>query len=201
VEIGELDRPNDMNVRMHQLAQSARSESVLCEFCRRPWFGLVAYCPYCGRMSSCFTTMNQQPDGHFQSDVALANGQASLGMPAGQLQRQASTDLPVEANRPAPSQFNKIKSALPLLLKTAAAGITVLLLFWMVVKLPAPKTNERATPQLPISTSGIASPNQRPPTSAAQQPSIPLRTDTPVPPNRTTLCSLAHETAGLCKSQ
>ena len=179
-----------MNVRINHLVQSAGGGSVACEFCRRPWFGVVAYCPYCGRMSSCFTTMNQEPDDHLQSDVVLAIGQATLAMPAGELQRQEEKDFPVERNRPAPSPTNRTKAALTLLFKTAAAGAAVLLLVWTLVKLPAPKTNERATPQLPISTSGIASPNQGPSTTA-------------VPPqaNRTTLCSLAHETAGLCQSQ
>jgi len=32
------------------LAQTPPGES-LCEFCNRPWFGQVAYCPYCGRQA------------------------------------------------------------------------------------------------------------------------------------------------------
>lgn len=172
-----------MNVQTNKLAQSARGESV-CGFCRRPWFGLVAYCPYCGRKPS-FTTINQEPDDRPQSDEAVPiSGKKS----------------PVERDRPTPSQLNK--TALALLFKTVVAGVSALLLFWMVVKLPAPKTNEGASPQLPISTSGIASPRLGPSTSAAQVPSIPRRTDTKVPPqSNRSLCSVANEAAGLCKSQ
>jgi len=168
---------NAMNLQMTESAQPARGVS-LCEFCRRPWFGLVAYCPYCGRKPSCFTAISQEPDDCPQIEEALASGQ-----------------------RPTPSQLNK--PALTLLFKTVVAGVSALLLFWMVVKLPAPRTNEAASPQLPISTSNIASPMRGPSTSAAQVPSIPLRTDTAVPPqsNRRSLCSVANEAAGLCKSQ
>jgi hypothetical protein len=209
-----------MNVRMNQLARSARSESVVCEFCARPWFGLVAYCPYCGRKPSCFTTMKQEPDDRLRIDEALPSGQAILGMPVGELPylevkppRQEPREtplqsvplsgetLPVKWDRPAPSQLNRTASTL--LFKTVVAGVSALLVFWLLVKLPAPKPNEGTSAQLPISTSGIASPGPGPSTSAAQVPSIPLPTDNAVPArsNKRSLCSVAHETAGLCKSQ
>jgi hypothetical protein len=207
-----------MNVQMNQLAQPARAET-LCEFCGRPWFGLVAYCPYCGRKAS-FTMISPEPDDRLQMDEALPSGQGTLRMPAGELHRQAAKPprkehretplqgvpilgetLPGERNRPTQSQLNKRAPAL--LLKTIVAGVAALLLFWMVFKLPAPKTNERASPQLPIATSEIPSPRPAPSTSAAPVPSIPMRTDTAVPPqsNRRSLCSVANEAAGLCKSR
>jgi hypothetical protein len=208
-----------MNVQMHQLAESARSESVVCEFCGRPWFGLVAYCPYCGRKAS-FTTISPDPDDRLQMDEALASGQGTWRMPAGELHRQAANTprkeshgtvlqgvpilgetLPGERNRPTQSQLNK--PALALLFKAVVAGIAALLLLWMVLKLIAPKTNERTSPQLPISTSEIPSPRAAPSTSAAPVPSIPMRTGTAVPPqsDRRSLCSVANEAAGLCKSR
>jgi hypothetical protein len=266
-----------MNVQINNLAQSARGESV-CGFCGRRWFGLVAYCPYCGRKPS-FPTINQEPDDRAQSDDALASGQRTLwmpagelhgqeaksprkepflridqesddrrqsdealasgilGMPAGELQYQEAKSprkeprgtqlqgepilgeaLPRERKGPTPSQSSKKASTL--LFKAAAAGLGVLLLLWTVVKLPAPKTDEGASPQLPKSTSGVASPSRGPSTTAAQQPPIPLRTDTAVPAGDQTvrqqerdpaqaapqsksrpLCSVAHQTAGLCKSK
>jgi hypothetical protein len=199
---------------MNKLAQSARGEN-LCEFCGRLWFGPVAYCPYCGHKSS-FTTISQEPDDRLQSGEASASGQITLGMRAGEMAKSPRKEsrgtplqgvpvsgetLPGERNRPAPSQSNK--TALTLLFKTVVAGVSALLLLWMVVKLPGSKTNEGASPQLPISTSGIASPRWGPSTNTAQVPSVPLRTDTAVPPqsNRRSLCSVANETAGLCKSQ
>ena len=207
-----------MKVQMKELAQSARGERE-CGVCGQPLFGLVAYCPYCGRKHG-FTRTNLERDDHPQNDKALASGQGTLGMPAGELHSQEAKSprkeprgtplqgVPIfgeslrgERNRPAPSQLNR--TALTLLFKTVVAGIGALLLFWMVVKLTATKTNDGASPQLPISTSGIASPSQGPSTSAVQVPPIPLRTDTAVPPqtNRRSLCSVANETAGLCKSQ
>jgi len=99
-------------------------------------------------------------------------------MPAGE---------PVEWDRPTPSQLNRTASTL--LFKTVAAGVSALLLLWVVVNLPAPRTNEGASLQ--------------PSSSAAQAPSIPPRTETVAPPqsNRSSQCSAAHEAAGLCKSQ
>ena len=110
-------------VQMDKLAQSARGESQ-CEFCGRPWFGLVAYCPYCGRKPS-FTTINQEPDDRPQSDEASAVDQ-NLRMPAGELHRQeakpprkeprgtplqgapiSATIAGSNATEPTPSQSNK----------------------------------------------------------------------------------------------
>jgi hypothetical protein len=124
---------------------------------------------------------------------------------------------PGKRDRPTPSQLNKTASTL--LFTTVVAGVCGLLLLWMLVKLLAPKTNEGASPQLPVSSSGIASPRPGPSTSAAQVPSIPPRTDTAVPAadpavrqqergaaqaapqSNRSLCSVASEAAGLCKSQ
>lgn len=159
-----------------KLDQPAPGES-LCGYCRRPWFGLVAYCPYCGRKPN-FTTVSQEPDDRPQGDEALSE-------------------------RPPPSQLKLNKKASTHLFETVVAGVAALLLFWMVAKLPAPKINEAASsPQLPISTSDIASSRRVPSTSAAQVPVIPARTDGAVPPRSSRLpCSVAHERAGLCKSQ
>jgi hypothetical protein len=226
-----------MNVQTNKLAQSARSES-LCGFCGRQWFGSVAYCPYCGCKTNLTT---QEPDDLSRRDEALAT-EGILAIPAGELDRQepksapqstsrqinaesvaplqgvpiSGEPLPVKRDRATPSQLNKTAT---LLFKTVAAGVSALLLFWIMVKLLAPETNEGASPQLPIATSGIASPGPAPSTSAAPVPSIPLRTDTAVPaaepaarqlerdaaqaapPSLRSLCSVANETAGLCKSQ
>jgi hypothetical protein len=206
--------PLAMNVRMNALAQSARAES-LCEFCGRPWFGLVAYCPYCGRKPG-FPTINKEPDDRFQTEGASASRPGALWRPAGELHRQGAKSprkeppgmplrgapvigqpqpSPAERNRPTAARLNK--TALTLLFKAVVAGVGALLLLW-----PAPNTNEGASPQLPVTTSG-AYPRRGPATTAAPVPSIPLRTDSSVPPqsNRTPLCSVAHATAGLCKSQ
>ena len=185
-----------MSVQMNELARLVRVES-LCGFCRRPWFGLVAYCPYCGRKPS-FMTINRELDDRPPGVEILASGQGTLGMPAGE--PIPSKNLPAERDRSSPAQLNK--TALTLLFKTVVAGVSALLLVWMVVKPLAPRTNEVAPPQLPISTSRIAPPRLGPSTSAAQAPSIPLRADTAAPPrSNRSLCSVANEAAGLCKSQ
>ena len=203
-------------VPMNEPAQSARGESA-CDFCGRPWFGLVAYCPYCGRKSS-LTTIHQEPDGRPPGDEASASDPGTLQTPAGAPRQEAKSprkepdgtplqgvpvsgrDLPVERDRPTPSRLNEKASTLRF--KTVAAGASALLILWMAVKLLAPGTNEGASRQLPISTSGIASPRPVPATSAAQGPSIPRRTDNAVPPqSNRSLCSVANETAGLCKVQ
>jgi hypothetical protein len=180
---------------------SARGESQ-CEYCGRPWFGLVAYCPYCGRKPS-FTTISKGPDDRVEGDAALAGEQSTAGMPAGELQRQEAKSPAGEPHRQEPKPPRKEPRATPLPFKALAAGVSVLLLSWMAVKLPAPKTTEVASPQPPISPSGIASPKPSASTTAAQVPSIPPRTAAAVPPkpvNRS-LCSVANEAVGLCKSQ
>lgn len=149
---------------MNRLAQPARGES-LCESCRRPWFGSVAYCPYCGRKPS-FTAISQQP------------AEQMLAMPA---------QPAVEWDSPAPSQPDRTASTF--LFKTVVAGVSALLLLWVAIELPATRANQKASPQLAVSTSGIAAP-------------VPPRTETVAPPqpSRSPLCSAASEAAGLCKS-
>lgn len=160
---------------MNKWAQSARGEN-LCGYCLRPWFGLVAYCPYCGRKPS-FVTISQEPDDLLQLDKAVASGQGTLEMPTGEL-------------------------PWALLFKTVIAGVTALLLLWIVPKLLAPKTSEEASPPPPIASSGIASPAHGPLTSAAQAPSMPVRTERAAPPRSSKPpCSAAHQAAGLCISQ
>ena len=172
---------------------SARAESK-CEFCGRPWFGLVAYCPYCGRKASS-KTINQGPGDRIQSDATLdatlASKQVTSGMPAGEL------------HHPEPKSPPKEPRGTPLRFKILAAGVSVLLLLWLALKPPAPKATEGASPQLPISASGIASPRPGASMGAAQAPSIPPRTDAAVPPKPIgrLLCSEANEAQGLCKSQ
>jgi hypothetical protein len=200
---------------MNELARSAGGQS-LCESCGRLWFGSVAYCPYCGRKPK-FRTIRQEPDDSCQSDAASTGGPGT-SMPAGELPRQdakpprhephgtplqvtpiSGKDLRVDRDRATPAQLKKKTS--PLLFKALAAGVSALLLFWMVAKPLTPNSNERASTRLPISASGIVS-RWMPSTSAAQEPSIPLRTDIASPPrSNRSLCSVANEKAGLCKSQ
>ena len=218
-----------MNAQTNELARSAQGESS-CGFCSQPWFGSVAYCPYCGKPS--FASINRQPDDRPQGEKAVATGQGNLGMPAGEFDWREDEpahkesrrkplpglpmfgkNLPTGRDGAAPSPMNR--TALVLLF-IAAAGVGALL-FWMLVKLPAPRTDAGASPQAPISTSDMESPRPKPSASAAQVPSIPARTGTAVPPlspprrtdaavpppqpNRSALCSAANEAAGLCKSK
>jgi hypothetical protein len=216
-----------MNLQTNEWARSAQGES-LCGSCSQPWFGSVAYCPYCGKPS--FASTNRQPDAP-HGEKAAASGQGNLGIPAGELppredepshkesRRKPLPGLPIFGrnssagrDRAVPSQMSRRAMAL---LFTVAAGVGALF-FWMLVKLPAPRTEAGAPPQPPISTPGTAFPTQGPPTSAAQVPPVSARTDTAGPPpslprsaetavprqsNRSALCSSANEAAGLCKSQ
>jgi hypothetical protein len=137
---------------------SAELDESACGYCRRPWFGLVAYCPYCGRKPS-FEALSQEPDDRPQSDEPLA------------------------------SERRTWRIAPTLVVKTVVAGVSALLLFWMVVRLPGPNTNDSASIQLPTS-------------NAAQVPSVPLRTESavsPPSPKTRSLCSAASEAAGLCR--
>ena len=220
-----------MNDRMDKLAQWAPDESR-CGFCGRRWFGLVVYCPYCGRESG-FTTAHQEPDLPSHSDEALATEAATLGVPAGKLSSQdpePPPELPREEPRETPlqdapvAQSERLEDLVPgqdllfgpdkaaasksntrastLLYKTAVAGVSALLLVWMGLKLLAPKTNEGASAQVPISASGIAPATRAASTSAPQVPPSSVRTETAVPqPSNRSLCSAANEAAGLCKSQ
>ncbi|NPC55888.1 hypothetical protein [Caenimonas soli] len=165
-----------MNVQMNKWAQSARGEN-LCGYCLQPWFGLVAYCPYCGRKPS-FATISQEPDDLPQRDEVVASAQRTLEMPSGEL-------------------------PWALLFKSVIAGVAALLLLWIVPKLLAPRTSEEASAHPPVSTAGIAPPPTRSAVmGAAQAPSMPLRSESAVPPRSSRPpCSVAHEKAGLCKSQ
>lgn len=207
-DLGRLGRTRP-GVQMNELAQPAR-EGIECGFCRRPLFGLVAYCPYCG----C------KPDDRHQSHEALASEQAAdSGMPAGALHPQEANP-PHKGPQGTPLQgvpaLGRIltaeqdglpsspkKAASPLLLGTAIAGVGALLLFWMGVKLLAPDTDEGASPRRPVSSSGVVSSTRDPPTGATPVSSTPPGTDTALPPqpNSRSLCSVANETAGLCKAQ
>jgi hypothetical protein len=183
---------------MNEPAQSARGRESACGFCGRPWFGLVAYCPYCGRKAN--ITTSQRREHRPPSDKATGSGPENLQTQAGAPRRQ-------KANPPSKEPGGKPLQGAPVpasthRLKTVAAGVSVLLLLWMAVKLFTPGTNEEASPKPPITTSGIASPRPVPATSAAQVPSIPRRTGNAVPSqSNRSLCSVANEAAGLCKVQ
>jgi hypothetical protein len=215
-----------MNVQTNKLAQAAQGER-LCGSCGQPWFGSVAYCPYCGKPS--FAPANRQPDARPQDEKAVARGQGDLGISPGEFHLQEDEPSPTESRRklipdlpifdkdlPAgqdkapPSPINR--SVLAILFTVAA--VVGALLFWMLVKLPAPRTEAEAPSQLPIS--GTASPTPGPSTGAAPVRPVPARTETaappPAPPARTetavpspstrgALCSPANEAAGLCKPQ
>jgi len=228
-----------MNIQAKESARVAQGQS-LCGFCSQPWFGPVAFCPYCGKPSVAST--HRRTDKLPQGEKAVAGGPGSFAMPTGELHRREDESLqpsppshmesrrkplpglpplgkepPAGRDSMAPSQMNRTVLAL---LFTVAAGVGALL-FWMLLKLPAPNADGRSTPQLPISSSDRASPKPEPSTpartdTAAPSRSPPPRTKAPVPPrplprradtaasppaNRSALCSAANEAAGLCKSQ
>lgn len=164
-------------VQMDSLARSLRGESF-CGACGRPWFGSVAYCPYCGRKAG-VTTINQVP--------------------------RDQPRAAVEPRMPTPSKPRTTVSAFPF--KAAVAGLAALLVLWMVVKLLVPMINKGAfppaLPRLPISVSEIASRlREHLPTLPAPGPADKPRTGTADPPaSSRSLCSVANEKAGLCKSQ
>lgn len=204
-----------MNVQTNEVTRTAQGVSS-CGFCSQPLFGPVAYCPYCGKANLAPTV--RQPEDRHQPEKVVADGRENLAMPTGapgwrddgephSASRRRplpsppafDQDLPTGRDAAAPSQMTRTRLVL---LFTIAAGIGALL-FWMLVKLPAPRTNVGASPQPPISAPAVAPPRPSPVPSAAQAPSVPARTDTAAPPqsNRSPLCSPASERAGLCKSQ
>lgn len=163
---------------MNTLTQSPDADN-LCEYCRRPWFGLVAFCPYCGREPR-FGAVNRQPHGLPGSEVAIALRQENPGLPTG-------------------------RTASPILFKTVIAGVVAgviaLVLVWVVAKLLASRTSEEASPYPLAPASAIDSSPRIPLTSAADASSV-LRTERPVAPRSSrSPCSVAHQTAGLCTSQ
>lgn len=180
-------------------AQSTQGPSargpIACEFCARPWFGLVAYCPYCGRKPS-FTMINQESDDLLQrshrEEAAPPADVPGEGPPRGV--PLAADDPPMERANPVGSRRGK-KS--PRLLFTAAiVGASALLVLWSGAKLLAPSASVGQVPSTP----------QHP---SAELSSSPSRTATPVPstgtlvpsPSPRSLCSAASEQAGLCKPQ
>lgn len=201
-----------MHLQPNMPAQATRGASA-CEFCARPWFGSVAYCPYCGCRPG-FLTVNQDRNDLLPTDAALAAGPGTKKMPAGELHREDPEpretprqgvpqpgEIP-QVERIGPTTPHRGKKASSLLFRTVVAGISAMLVFWIGVKLFAPKTEEAAVSRPPASTSGKVSPGPVPSTSAAPVPSGPPRTGKEVPPPSTnrSLCSAASEKAGLCKS-
>jgi len=208
-----------MNVQTDELAelvQPRRGESR-CEYCGRPWFGLVAYCPYCGRKAG-FTTVSEVSHPRLENDEALTSEQAaSWVLPREQrvhnaesLRKQSRTapvedmpglveNLPGQRNVAARSRFNK--PGFTLLLSIVVAGA---LLVWLLVGLFASDEDERASPPVQRAITGrIESPPQTPVTNVAKPSPVPPSTDTSAPPepSKSPLCSVMHERAGLCKSQ
>ena len=105
-----------MNAR-NELAEPAPGES-LCGHCGRRWFGLVAYCPYCGRQSSLAT---QDPGDHPDRKEALASAPATLEVPAVALpdpepEPQAPTTAldPESVERPRSQEASASESTAPL---------------------------------------------------------------------------------------
>jgi hypothetical protein len=197
-----------------KLAEPAPPES-LCESCGRRWFGLVAYCPYCGRQSS-FAT--QEPgnrpvtDGVFTSaalalvfipvvvvviavllfwigakllapgtkqEAAPSAPRSTSGVVVSPMPTQGPTQGSTQGRMQGPTQGPS----------TGAAPAPA--------RAPAPPPAPAAKPG---ATQGPASGRS---TGAAPAPSSPPRSDTavPAPPNRSPLCSVADEAAGLCRSQ
>ena len=101
-----------------------------CGYCRRPWFGVVDYCPYCGRKPAFV-----------------------IAMPAGRLPVISET-IEFEQDSTATPQLGKTAS--PLLFKALSAGVIALMLLWMVVKLFASGTGEEASPTPPAPALAIA---------------------------------------------
>ena len=60
---------------------SGGPDERVCGYCRRPWFGLVAYCPYCGRKPS-LATANQELDERHQINEPLASDQRPSEIPS-----------------------------------------------------------------------------------------------------------------------
>lgn len=159
---------------MNNLTQSPDADN-LCAYCRRPWFGLVAFCPFCGRKPR-FRAVDRQPYGLSGRDVTTAP-------------RQEGPDLPAA------------RTVSPLVFRTVIAGLVALGLLWMVVWILATGTNREASPHPPGPTAAIASPRPIALTSAAEASSG-QRTERPVlPRSRWSPCSVAHQRAGLCTSQ
>jgi hypothetical protein len=199
-----------MNVaQMDKLAQSAAGENR-CGSCGRPLFGLVAHCPYCGREPR-FTPINQASDDRPQVDELdkeprLEPRFRSINeAPDDRLQVDELDKEPMREPRFTPTDQapgDRPPDTAPrgtLLFKTAVIGVgALLLLLWMGEQL----RKEGASAQTTMSTSDIASTGAGRSTSAAPLPLIPPRTEAAVPPpSNNSLCSVASEAAGLCKSQ
>ncbi|AMO23942.1 hypothetical protein UC35_15075 [Ramlibacter tataouinensis] len=164
-------------------------------------------------------------------EAAAASGQAAWWMSADALRVQdagASLEasraapsgpaLPFGQDASAPSRWRR-SSAVTLGFKTAIAGVSALLLFW-AVKVLAPRAGEEASLPPPVPPTAVmgnagqdgataapaplaplATP-RTPAAVAAPAPSAPPRAAAPGPPNPSrSLCSVADEAAGLCKSR
>lgn len=185
------------------LAPSGPGASA-CEFCLRPWFGLVTYCPYCGHKPA-VKTAHQEPQA--VPEKALPPVQ----------------EPPVHADAAAPPESNSGSS---IVFKIAVAGLTALLVLWIAMRFLAPRAGEGVLPQPAMSTlpitpsapdttsSGVAArdaaevPSNPRPTGAVAGPAavttpVTASVTAPVPPPATggALCSPASEQAGLCQSR
>jgi len=194
---------------MDKTAQSTRGAS-LCEYCRRPWFGLVAYCPYCGHPTS-VTTINQdsadrasppddaesEPDTAWTAAPLLQGQEAASRQP---LPLHTGQGLPpATKNKTAGPRSNAMASTL--LLSSAVTGIGALLLYGLAVALHTYDDNKAASAG-PMTAGSSIWPQRRNPSSETAQMGAAPRTDAASSPNSDrSLCSARDEAAGLCKPQ
>ena len=182
-----------MNVQTNELTRSAQGVSS-CGFCSQPWFGSVAYCPYCGKPG---LASAKRPGDARRDAKAAAGDKGNFGTPTGTLpwrddepsHRESrrkplaglpafDKELPAGQDSAASPPINRTVLAL---LFIAAAAVGALLL-WMVFKLAAPKPDTGAPPQPPISASETPPPAPGPSTDAAPVPSTPAPTGAALPP-------------------
>src|SRR3954469_15555382 len=64
---------------MNNLTPAGRER--VCQFCARPWFGSVAYCPYCGQKRS-LAALDQPRQESAHEGPPAATQEESLRMPA-----------------------------------------------------------------------------------------------------------------------
>jgi hypothetical protein len=117
---------------------------IQCGYCRRPWFGPVDFCPYCGRTPSFAVRMRMEHAPVLEQNIAV--------------ERDVTGPVP-----PSPA-------ASPLLSKLVPAGVIALVLLWGVVQLLSLHTGEEASNHVPAATATLAVAQPRAPPQTSTSP-------------------------------
>jgi len=193
-------------------SKPTKARRKACGACGRPWFGMVAFCPYCGRETSQITeepaTAQPAPSAPITYAVPEpATAQAPQPLPQDDRQQAAAAAA-------APGAAPRRKPFMTPLVKGVLAGVVAVVVVWTGILLMPIGAGKQPSAKLAPPPAAAPAPVPAAPREVARAPTRPLQPvpqpeavtaatpiNAPAPhPNRS-LCSEKDEAANLCKLQ